>query len=417
MELIGYRNPWFGLTSRQSSQSHQGWSPFGFLGQQFPQSSSCDSWDWSDDDCQQYCGCSECSLDLRRQMQRYRPKLQGNKCRPRDHNCFSQSSAWDNNGDKSRQFGGSLPVAINATGSQSQSKPKQLLTSTDIDLKQAAAGISPNDTQMVKEWRATCSNANQVDCQLNVNDKEHNCSCVADRAATEDARVDEGSSTSSADEVATDSSVQDSTLKTDKGTSSRMLSERDTTAENSRGQVDDIQDEGNQMEISQISKRDMHTTSEIGLTAAEQSETQVGSLLNKCKQTVARDLQRCTSSDQVVSGANLVNCEKEDSQEDLLEVLQETAEMETEKCSSDIEDVFDKLQEIMSIVGDVGKHRATIATLSGSRKDRNYLVVEDCLVKALLALDHIESGNHQEVRFARKAAVKYIQKMLEDIEC
>ena len=99
------------------------------------------------------------------------------------------------------------------------------------------------------------------------------------------------------------------------------------------------------------------------------------------------------------------------------EQMEAEEEMETDKIPSDEDsEVFGKLIQIMSIVGNVGKHNATVLAFSGSRQDKEYLMVEDSLMKALLALDSIESGSHQEVRLARKAAVKYVQQIVEKLE-
>lgn len=79
-------------------------------------------------------------------------------------------------------------------------------------------------------------------------------------------------------------------------------------------------------------------------------------------------------------------------------------------------EVFAKLMQIMSVVGNVGKHNATVLSFSGTKEDKEYIMVEDSLTKALLALDSIESGTHNEVRLARKAAVKYVQQILDKLE-
>jgi len=57
-----------------------------------------------------------------------------------------------------------------------------------------------------------------------------------------------------------------------------------------------------------------------------------------------------------------------------------------------------------------------INSFTGTTKDREYILTDELLTKALLRLDAVESGGDTEIRSARKALVKQVQSLVSQLE-
>lgn len=74
------------------------------------------------------------------------------------------------------------------------------------------------------------------------------------------------------------------------------------------------------------------------------------------------------------------------------------------------------LDMIHDILCECQQYEERVTTFKGSKKDKEYKLLEEMLTRSLLKLDGIESGQDLSIRQARKAAVKEIQSYLDQLE-
>jgi len=73
------------------------------------------------------------------------------------------------------------------------------------------------------------------------------------------------------------------------------------------------------------------------------------------------------------------------------------------------------LEQINLMVDEETKIRNRIPSMSG-KKDKDYLIAEEMLTRLLLKLDEIDSGGKDEIRVARKNAIRAVQATLDQLE-
>ena len=72
--------------------------------------------------------------------------------------------------------------------------------------------------------------------------------------------------------------------------------------------------------------------------------------------------------------------------------------------------------QIEKIMGDLEELSKQVETYQGTKKDKQYLYMEEMLTRLLLKLDNIDSEGIDEVRQARRLAVKRVQAILDQLE-
>ncbi|CAM9395376.1 BAG family molecular chaperone regulator 3-like isoform X1 [Lampetra fluviatilis] len=74
------------------------------------------------------------------------------------------------------------------------------------------------------------------------------------------------------------------------------------------------------------------------------------------------------------------------------------------------------VREVNSIMAVVRSLEVEVRAFEGRRSDKAYLVLEEMLTKEVLKLDTVDTGGHEEVRQARKQAIREVQAILEHLE-
>lgn len=74
------------------------------------------------------------------------------------------------------------------------------------------------------------------------------------------------------------------------------------------------------------------------------------------------------------------------------------------------------LDVISDILVGCQQYKDRVNAFQGCKKDKEYKLLEEMLVRSLLKLDGIESGDDDSIRQARKAAVKEIQSYIDQLE-
>jgi BCL2-associated athanogene 3 len=76
----------------------------------------------------------------------------------------------------------------------------------------------------------------------------------------------------------------------------------------------------------------------------------------------------------------------------------------------------DPITQILSIQTDVLNLMTEVENFTGSKKDKNYLFLDEMLTRNLIKLDNIETDGKENIRQARKEAIRCIQKCIAVLE-
>lgn len=75
-----------------------------------------------------------------------------------------------------------------------------------------------------------------------------------------------------------------------------------------------------------------------------------------------------------------------------------------------------KLDEIESVLARAKELIARVAAFKGSKQDKEYLYLEEHLTRCILSLDVVETDGQEKLKSARRAAVKEILSIVNDLE-
>lgn len=76
----------------------------------------------------------------------------------------------------------------------------------------------------------------------------------------------------------------------------------------------------------------------------------------------------------------------------------------------------DPLEKIKSVKADVLDLMHQVETFNGARKDKHYIYLDEMLTRNLLKLDNIETDGKDNIRLARREAIKCIQETISSLE-
>lgn len=76
----------------------------------------------------------------------------------------------------------------------------------------------------------------------------------------------------------------------------------------------------------------------------------------------------------------------------------------------------DPLEKIKCVRNDVMELMSCVENFKGTRKDREYLYLDEMLTRNLIKLDNIETEGKENIRLARKEAIKCIQTCISNLE-
>ena len=74
------------------------------------------------------------------------------------------------------------------------------------------------------------------------------------------------------------------------------------------------------------------------------------------------------------------------------------------------------LEQITAITEELAKHQTAVDTFAGKKTDKDYLYMEEMMTRLLIKLDRIDSQGKDEIRVARKQAVRNVQAALDHLE-
>ncbi|CAG2220260.1 unnamed protein product [Mytilus edulis] len=74
------------------------------------------------------------------------------------------------------------------------------------------------------------------------------------------------------------------------------------------------------------------------------------------------------------------------------------------------------MEQIEEVVNNIGEYEMRVTQFKGTKKDKEYKVLEEMLTRNLLKLDGVEAGCDDNVRQRRKQTVKEIQAYLDQLE-
>ena len=75
-----------------------------------------------------------------------------------------------------------------------------------------------------------------------------------------------------------------------------------------------------------------------------------------------------------------------------------------------------KLDEIESVLARAKELIPRVAAFKGSKQDKEYLYLEEHLTRYILSLDLVETDGQEKLKSARRAAVKEILSIVNDLE-
>jgi len=120
-----------------------------------------------------------------------------------------------------------------------------------------------------------------------------------------------------------------------------------------------------------------------------------------------------TSPDEVVEG-NVQNNDREDEKEEDEEEDKEPSEKTCELRNTEL--IKTKLDAINTELTKARELKVRVSSFNGNKEDKEYLCLEELLLRCILNLDLVDSEGYEEVKATRRAAVKEIQKFISELE-